>query len=234
MWAFSFAGKVFPICHGKTGGDAQMTALHIIQNQIFMGVGPSRIAVLSLVAATQQDVQEHETLPHVIEQSVERVKTAYFMLSGEAEVLAEANQFYFSSDLKAQGRNALVALQPFYDLVIKKGFHPAKYRDELIALRGTAMFCVEKKVSSFLCDMVEAFGREERLREIQHNTEMSRMVEDVDALGRNIQLIAFNASVEAARVGDMGKGFSVVAAEIRELSQKMQGTLKGLSERLSG
>lgn len=210
-----------------------MTALHIIQNKIFMGVGPARIAVLSLVAATQHDVQEHETLPHVVAQSVERVQTAHFMLSGEAEVLAEANGFFFNSDLKALGRSAMVALQPFYDLVMKKDFHPATYRDDLIALRGAAMFDVEQKVSTFLGSMVNDFGREERMREIQHNTEMSRMVEDVDALGRNIQLIAFNASVEAARVGDLGKGFSVVAAEIRELSQQMQGTLNGLSERLS-
>ena len=42
----------------------------------------------------------------------------------------------------------------------------------------------------------------------------------IDSLSRQIGFIAVNAAVEAARVGDAGRGFSVIAAEIKALSDK--------------
>jgi len=47
--------------------------------------------------------------------------------------------------------------------------------------------------------------------------EISKLIEGI-ALQTNI--LALNAAVEAARAGEQGRGFSVVAAEVRELSQR--------------
>ena len=56
------------------------------------------------------------------------------------------------------------------------------------------------------------------IQKAQQITEIVTIIEDITA---NTKLIAFNATIEAARAGDAGKGFSVVANEIRSLANSV-------------
>src|SRR3546814_3483171 len=48
---------------------------------------------------------------------------------------------------------------------------------------------------------------------------MNAIISTIDALAFQTNLLALNAGVEAARAGDAGAGFGVVAAEVRLLAQ---------------
>ena len=53
---------------------------------------------------------------------------------------------------------------------------------------------------------------------VDASQEIRSFVNLVQSLARNSKLLALNAAMEAARAGDQGEGFSVVAAEVRRLS----------------
>lgn len=66
------------------------------------------------------------------------------------------------------------------------------------------------------------------------SAEITNIVGVIGSIAEQTNLLSLNASIEAARAGDAGKGFSVVATEIGHLAQTSSESVKNISELING
>jgi methyl-accepting chemotaxis protein len=100
--------------------------------------------------------------------------------------------------------------------------------NDIAANAGRARVAGEESLS-------QANGVCEQIRRLSSAAdEIGTVTETIKMISDQTNLLALNATIEAARAGSAGKGFSVVANEIKALSQKTAKATEDIKTKISG
>lgn len=89
-----------------------------------------------------------------------------------------------------------------------------------------------QNVSSYMIKLSELLFRasENNTRLKESSGEIDKIIEYIRNISKKTKLLSLNASIEAARSGEAGKGFSVVAQEIGKLSEETDKSILGIEQ----
>jgi len=170
-------------------------------------------------AAKKIDNQASELAINAAEVSffLEQLNHAINKSGDDVNQLATAAEQMSTSTNEINNNAALASSQA--NLAVKASFEGADNINENIAI-----------VKTLHNDVLEAANKIKSLE--KKATEIQSITEVIDGISGQTNLLALNAAIEAARAGEQGRGFAVVADEVRALASKTADATDQIAEML--
>ncbi|MCE2595693.1 methyl-accepting chemotaxis protein [Motilimonas cestriensis] len=171
-----------------------------------------------LITAISGVSNQVKTASDELEQSSLQVQSASEEQASKADLIATAAEEMNATveDVAQQSANASQEAKAAGDQALAG----SKVMDEMVSSAHSTASRIEN-----MSDGIVKLG--------QRSDEIGSVIKVITDIADQTNLLALNAAIEAARAGELGRGFSVVAEEVRHLAERTSNATKEVSEMIN-